>query len=172
MVLTGLVVLIAVVVLVVVAFHSGPHGLLLGGVGGAVGAIVAGILVVVAFGSASSLGWVLLGLAAAISVGAVGGGAAGLRRPSTSGGLLRSPVGREGVALSNLDPEGTVSVGGESWSARSIYGAIPRGATIHVAEANGLRLSVWSDQALDTGGDGLSSFESSRGLTGSPGEGG
>jgi membrane-bound ClpP family serine protease len=49
------------------------------------------------------------------------------------------------VAVTELTPEGTVRVRGETWSAESMSGRVPMGAPVHVMEIDGLRLRVWSD---------------------------
>jgi membrane-bound serine protease (ClpP class) len=51
-------------------------------------------------------------------------------------------VGRTGVAASNLEPEGTVLLDRESWTAVTESGPVPRGATIRVIGVRGVRLRV------------------------------
>lgn len=52
-------------------------------------------------------------------------------------------LGAEGLATKPLDPEGTVRVAGEEWSARAFGSApIPEGARIAVVDQEGLRLIV------------------------------
>jgi membrane-bound serine protease (ClpP class) len=53
-----------------------------------------------------------------------------------------SLVGAEGVALSDLDPYGTVRVRSEEWSAESEDGAIQAGAKVKVLAEDGLKLRV------------------------------
>ena len=54
----------------------------------------------------------------------------------------RRIVGQEGVALTALDPEGVVRVGGEEWSARTMGAAVEEGEQIWVYDVEGLALLV------------------------------
>ncbi len=54
----------------------------------------------------------------------------------------RRIVGQEGVAVTALDPEGVVRVGGEEWSARTMGAAVAEGKTVWVYEVDGLALVV------------------------------
>jgi membrane-bound serine protease (ClpP class) len=60
-------------------------------------------------------------------------------RPQTGAEAL---VGGEGVALTALDPEGTVQVRGEAWSARSDSGTIAAGTTVKVERVDGVIVIV------------------------------
>jgi membrane-bound serine protease (ClpP class) len=51
-------------------------------------------------------------------------------------------VGEAGRSLTDLSPEGSVRVAGETWSARSAEGFIPAGAEVEVIRREGLRLVV------------------------------
>ncbi|MGH2398479.1 MAG: NfeD family protein [bacterium] len=51
-------------------------------------------------------------------------------------------VGTEGIARSDLTPEGTVFVAGEMWTATAESGRIPEGQRIQVVRVDGLRLRV------------------------------
>jgi membrane-bound serine protease (ClpP class) len=51
-------------------------------------------------------------------------------------------LGRVGVVMSDLDPEGVVQVASEEWSARSTAGPVPKGAPVRVLEVDRLRLVV------------------------------
>lgn len=58
---------------------------------------------------------------------------------------LQSPerlIGAEGIAQTDLDPEGTVWVRGETWTARSAEGRIAAGERVRVLAVHGLRLQV------------------------------
>lgn len=72
------------------------------------------------------------------------------RRRATVG--VESLEGREGVAVSDLWPEGQVKVGGEIWKARCPGGA-DRGARIVVRGVDGLVLEV-EPALLHVPGDG------------------
>ncbi len=51
-------------------------------------------------------------------------------------------IGAEGVAQTDLDPEGTVWVRGETWTARAAEGRIAAGERVRVLAVQGLRLQV------------------------------
>ncbi|GBD08071.1 hypothetical protein HRbin22_00300 [Candidatus Thermoflexus japonica] len=51
-------------------------------------------------------------------------------------------IGAEGIARTDLDPEGTVWVRGETWTARSAEGRIAAGERVRVLAVHGLRLQV------------------------------
>lgn len=51
-------------------------------------------------------------------------------------------IGAEGIAQTDLDPEGTVWVRGETWSARTVEGRIGAGERVRVRAVHGLRLHV------------------------------
>lgn len=51
-------------------------------------------------------------------------------------------VGSQGIALSDLDPYGTVRVHSEEWSAESDAGRIEAGSKVRVVSEDGLRLHV------------------------------
>jgi membrane-bound serine protease (ClpP class) len=53
-----------------------------------------------------------------------------------------SLIGQEGVARTDLAPEGTVHVAGEMWTARADDGQIPAGERVEVVAVDGLHLRV------------------------------
>jgi membrane-bound serine protease (ClpP class) len=53
-----------------------------------------------------------------------------------------SLVGQEGVARTDLAPEGTVHVAGEMWTAHSEDGQITEGERVRVVAVDGLHLRV------------------------------
>ncbi len=140
-------ILLGVVVLASLAgFHTGPHAHALAG---AAGVLVAGWFVFMAVdGRAGPMLWTLLGADLAICVGL------GI----TAWKVLTTPVGSarhfaalesaEGVAVSDLAPEGIVRVRGEQWSAASVNGTVRSGARVQVLRA-GVRLEVWGEDAED-----------------------
>lgn len=141
-------VLLGLVVLGVVAgFHAGPHA---HAAAAAVGAVAAAWLVAMAaLGYAEPLLYVLL--AADVTVSGLAGFAAWrvLRRP---GNLAehdslpsRSLEGTYGVAVTDLGPEGIVSVHGEQWTAISLNGGVASGTPVQVITASGVRLEVWGE---------------------------
>jgi membrane-bound serine protease (ClpP class) len=149
------VILVASAVLVVVAVaigagvHTGPHGLVVAGAVGILASIglVVGVIELTPTGARPAVAWVLLGGTAVVSAGALAAGALALpalrrRRPVIGSNRL---WGANGVAVTDLDPSGTVRVRGETWTAESMCGRLPAGAAIEVMEVEGLRLRVWSD---------------------------
>lgn len=136
-----------VVIATLLGFHVGPHSHLAAGVVGVIAA--AWLLLMAANGYAQPLLWVAFG---ADTVLAVGFGTAALRGIHAEHAtehlrLATRIVGSEGIAESDLDPDGVVRVGGETWSATAGNGRISKGSRIQVIEAKGLRLVVWGDDA-------------------------
>ena len=84
-------------------------------------------------------------LTAAFFAFAVGAGLRAQRRKVTTG--REGLVGAVGVARSQLNPEGTVFVQGEIWTAESIDGVIPAGSRVRVTQVDGLRLRVKKEEA-------------------------
>jgi membrane-bound ClpP family serine protease len=151
-VITG--VLLGLVVLaLLIGFHVGPHAHLLAGVFG----VLAGVLLVVlaVVGSASGLLWVLFAGDLTISAG-VGylawRGLSDRRQPFSEHRLL-TRARAEGVAISDLDPEGIVRVQGEEWSAVAINPPVRSGSPVLVVGHAGVRLEVWGEESLPTLGD-------------------
>jgi membrane-bound serine protease (ClpP class) len=149
--LWALVVLVVAAGAIAAGVHTGPHGLVVAGASGivaSVGVIVAAIVLAPA-GSRPVIAWVVLAIAALLSAGALVAGGLALpalrrRQPSVDGGRL---WGAPGVALTDLTPNGTVRVRGETWTAESVSGRLPAGSPVEVMEVEGLRLRVWSDAA-------------------------
>jgi membrane-bound ClpP family serine protease len=131
----------------VVGFHTGPHA---HAVAGVAGLLVAGWLAYLALGrGAGSVLWPLFFADLVVSAGV---GALAWKGLSGSGTILEtfhlsSLEGAEGVVVSELAPEGIVSVRGEQWSAISVNGnAAPR-TRVQVLRAAGVRLEVWGEDA-------------------------
>jgi membrane-bound serine protease (ClpP class) len=153
--LVALAVLVVVAVGVAVGVHTGPHGLIAVGALGIAASVafVVGVMALVPAGSRPTIAWVLLVGAAVVSAGALVAGAVALpalrrRQPAVGPGRL---LGADGVAVTDLDPLGTVRVRGETWTAESLCGQLSAGAAIQVIEVEGLRLRVWSDTAVGAG---------------------
>jgi membrane-bound serine protease (ClpP class) len=148
-VLLGLVVLFSLL-----GFHMGPHAHLAAGVVGVVAA--AWLVVMVVDGRSDPLLWVLVSADAVVSVG-VGllawhsFSSSGTDAPAQHVVALESA---EGVAVSDLDPNGTVRVHGEDWSATSVNGPVRAGTAVQVLRVKGVRLEVWGEEVRDDGGAG------------------
>jgi membrane-bound serine protease (ClpP class) len=139
-------VLLGLVLLACLAgLHTGPHALF--GASG-LGVVAAAWLVVTAMAAGSaSLAWTLFGVDVAV-VGVTA--AVGLRGLKAEHGRrhaygLVGLEGAEGVAVSDLRPQGLVKVRSQTWSARAINGDVPAGTPVQVIKAEGLRLEVWGE---------------------------
>lgn len=151
-ILLGLVVLASLV-----GFHSGPHSHLFAGVCGLVAAVW--LVVMAVDGRSTPMLWTLLSADLVVSAGVGVMGWFGLSRPAGGTHRRMRLEGTEGVALGDMTPEGTVSVRGEHWSARSVNGRVRAGGRVQVIRADGVRLEVWAEEperelaegTLDTG---------------------
>ena len=76
-----------------------------------------------------------------------------------SGHHLSSPEGTEGVAVSDLAPEGIVRVRGEQWSAVSVNGTVRAGARCTSSVPAGVRLEVWGEEAEAVPAEGMFSLD-------------
>ncbi len=148
--LLGLVCLAAVV-----GFHVGPHA---HAVAVAMGALVAGwFIYLMAQRGPGPVLWTLLGADLIVGVGV---GVLAWKGLSGSSNVTesqhRSPLeGAEGIAVSQLAPDGIVSVQGEHWSAISVNGAVAASTPVQVLRAVGVRLEVWGEDARAIPADGL-----------------
>jgi len=140
-VLLGLVVLAAVV-----GFHSGPHSHVAASL---IGAAAAAWLVFMAVsGRSGSLLWALLSADVVLSAGVGVMAWKGLSsRHAASGQHVPALEAAEGVALSDLVPEGVVRVRGEEWSAVCVNGTARAGSGVQVLRVAGVRLEVWGEEA-------------------------
>ncbi|MGO8864007.1 MAG: NfeD family protein [Acidimicrobiales bacterium] len=145
-------VLLGLVVLgLLIGLHSGPHAHI---GAGAIGVIGAAWLVFMAVdGRSAPVLWALLLVDLAVSVAVVA-----LAWKGLSGRHTVAPVhhpieerrlgpleASEGVAVSDLTPEGIVRVRGEEWSAVSVNGPVPADTKVQVLRAGGVRLEVWGE---------------------------
>jgi len=146
-VLLGLVVLASLV-----GFHSGPHAHVVAGV---VGVLAAAWLIVMAVdGRSPPILWALLSADLIVSGGVGIMAWYGLSGRATAGRSVVSLEGAEGVALSDLAPEGVVRVRGEQWTAVSVNGTVPKGTRVQVLRTAGIHLEVWGEDAVATSADG------------------
>ncbi len=148
-VLLGLVVLASLV-----GFHSGPH---VHAAAGVIGVAAAAWLVVMAVdGRSAPILWALLTADLVVSAGVGVMAWLGLSRRPTPGHRVVSLEGAEGVAVSDLAPEGIVRVRGEQWSAMSVNGTVRAGTRVQVLRASGVHLDVWGeDEEPALGGETL-----------------
>lgn len=136
-VLLGLVVLAAVV-----GFHTGPHA---HAAAGLLGLVAAGWLVAMALeGRTAPLLWALLSADLVVSGGVGILAWKGLKAPHSMAGRSLDLEGVEGVAVTDLTPEGIVRIRGEQWSAVCVNGTVPAGSPVQVLRS-GVRLEVWGE---------------------------
>lgn len=147
-VLLGLVVLSALV-----GFHSGPHAHAAAGV---IGVAAAAWLVLMAVSGRSGPAlWALLSADLVVSAGVGVMAWSGLSSRHAAGGQhLPALEGAEGVAVSDLVPEGIVRVRGEQWSAVSLNGRVRAGTRVQVLHVAGVRLEVWGEEAMPASAEG------------------
>ena len=130
-----------------IGFHAGPHT---HSVAVALGALGAGwIGYVLASRGAGPVIWSLLGadIFVAAGVGALAWKGLSGGDAATKGSHLTHLEGLEGVAVSELAPEGIVRVRGELWSAVSLHGVVPARSPVQIFRHSGVRLEVWGDEA-------------------------
>ena len=146
MIIDALVLLLVAAVALGVGFHGGPHVAAVLGVVGLVAAFVF-FLFLLGRSEFNAMAGAITGATMAITLGTVVFGLSSLRRlrhqtgPSASAALWNG----HGVALSDLDPQGTVRIAGETWSAESDGSAIRAGTAVIVVEINRLHLKVTPD---------------------------
>ena len=140
---------------VVGGLHFGPHG---HGVAGALGILAAGWLVYVLVERGSGPGlWSILGADLVVSAALAALAWKGLSdsRHKVAAVHQHPLEGAEGIAVSDLAPDGIVRVRGEQWSAISVNGTAPGGSPVQVLRATGVRLEVWSEEAERSPREGL-----------------
>jgi membrane protein implicated in regulation of membrane protease activity len=129
-------------------FHIGPHAHAASVVFGVTAAVY---LLILAFtGHAAPLLFTLLGADVAVTGGAT---LAAVKGFSDRELLTREPteriVGAFATTLDRLDPNGTVRLDGEIWSATALNPPISPGASVQVMSRSALRLEVWADTGHD-----------------------
>lgn len=134
-----------VVIASILGFHIGPHSHAAAGIGGVLAAVW--LLIMAASGQAAPLLWLALGADVVLTAGIGTIGWKGLQIKDTPALPLAHDrlIGANGVATSDLDPDGVVRVRSETWSATSLNGKITKGAPVQVIEVNGIRLGVWGE---------------------------
>lgn len=118
------------------------HGAL--AIGGTIALVLGGALLYNTSASFLKVSTPVLIIAAVFILGffsfVVRAAAKAMRRPLAVG--IESLVGLEGVAISDLEPEGQVRVRGEIWRARAAAEPLHKGEAIQVVESEGLTLVV------------------------------
>lgn len=149
----GLALIVVAMVLYVAEVKIQSHGAL--GFAGTVALILGGLLLFDAPGSFGRVNWVVIGVAAALSLAfffvVVSAVARARRRPATTG--REGMTGEVGVARTRLDPSGEVLVHGELWKARAEGGFVGSGDAVEVVGMDGLELHVRRQTAAGNAGD-------------------
>lgn len=133
-----------VLVALVMGFHAGPVAHI---AAVAVGILAAIWLVIMGIeGRSAPILWALLSADVALSATAGAVAWKGLTEPHPRVRRIGLPSeGVEGVAVTNLVPEGIARVGGEQWSVVSVNGDVRAGTRVQVLRASGVRLDVWGE---------------------------
>jgi len=134
-----------VLIATILGFHIGPHSHAAAGIGGVVAAVW--LLIMAASGQAAPLLWIALGADVALTAGVGTIGLKGLQAKDSPALPLAHErlIGANGVADSDLNPDGIVRVRSETWSATSVNGKIAKGTPVQVIEVTGIRLGVWGE---------------------------
>lgn len=142
-ILLGLAVLAAVA-----GLHLGYHAHLAATVLGAVAAVC--LVIIAAGGGHPAWLWgVLAGdVAFTALVGVWGWRGVAAGRAALPERHLLTGSGATGVAVSDLDPDGIVTVNGERWSAVAVNAPVHKGCAVQVVGRGGVKLQVWG---LDLG---------------------
>jgi membrane-bound ClpP family serine protease len=140
-------ILLGVVVLSSLAgFHTGPHTHLFAGICGAVAAVW--LVAMALSGHSAPVVWTLFSADVVVSAGVAVMGWFGLTHAGRGSYPSTRLEGAEGVAVSDLVPEGIVRVRGEQWSATAVNGTVRAGTRVQVLGVSGVRLDVWGEKEL------------------------
>ncbi len=130
-------------------FHVGPHAhVLAAGLGVGVAVI---LFLLAATGHSSATLWTLFGadLAVSAGVGTIGWKGLTTARVRPFGHGSEGLVGVDGVAVTDLAPDGIVRIRGENWSSTSLNGTVRAGSPVQVVKAAGVRLLVWGEETAE-----------------------
>ena len=148
MVIAALFLLLVVFAVLVIGLHGGPHTSIVAGVAGFTAA-AAFFLIPTMFGSNSSnlAGELIIG---AVLVSTVVTVLFGLRSLRFRSAIMQTSSAQNlwtstGIALSDLNPEGSVRIAGETWSAEALDEPIQAGTQVFVVEVDQLHLRVQAD---------------------------
>ena len=148
MVTAALFLLLVVFAVLVVGLHGGPHTSIAAGLAGFVAAGTF-FLIPTMFGlNSPSLAAELI--IAAVLVSTVVTVVFGLRSIRSRSAIMQTSSGQnlwtsKGIALSDLNPEGSVRIAGEIWSAEALDEPIQAGTEVFVVEVDQLHLKVQAD---------------------------
>jgi membrane-bound serine protease (ClpP class) len=140
----GLALIIFAVILFIAEIKIVSHGLLT--VGGVISLILGSIMLINTESTLEviKISWqVILAIViftTAFFIFAIGFGIRAQSRKPTTG--IEGIVGEIGETISNMDPEGQISVHGELWNAESLDGYIQKGTKVKVTRVSNLKLLV------------------------------
>jgi membrane-bound serine protease (ClpP class) len=140
----GLALIIFAVILFVLEIKVMSHGLL--SIGGIISLILGSIMLIntdttlEVFKISCQVILVFVILTAAFFIFAISFGIKAQRRKPSTG--TEGIIGEIGETISNLDPEGQVSIHGEIWNAESIEGPISNSTKVRVTQVSNLKLMV------------------------------
>jgi len=140
----GLALILFAVILFIAEIKIVSHGLLT--VGGVISLILGSIMLINTESTleAIKISWqVILAIViftTAFFIFAIGFGIRAQSRKPTTG--IEGIIGETGVTISNMDPEGQISVHGELWNAESLDGYLQKGTKVKVARVSNLKLLV------------------------------
>ena len=140
--IAGIALIILALILFVAEIKIQSHGVL--GIGGAAALVVGGLMLFNTSAGFLRVSWQVLLIAAAFMLAffflVVTKAARAIRLPHAMG--LESMVGRTGVVVAPLAPEGKVKMDGELWKARSQAGELLKDQPVEVIATEGLTLIV------------------------------
>jgi membrane-bound serine protease (ClpP class) len=140
--IAGIALIILALILFVAEIKIQSHGVL--GIGGAVALVVGGMMLFNTSAGFLRVSWQVLLIAAAFMLAffflVVTKAAKAIRLPHATG--LESMVGKTGVVVVPLTPDGKVKVQGELWKARSEAGDLLKDQPVEVLATEGLTLIV------------------------------
>ncbi len=140
----GLALILFAVILFIAEIKIVSHGLLT--VGGVISLILGSIMLINTESTLEviKISWqVILAIViftTAFFIFAIGFGIRAQSRKPTTG--IEGIIGETGVTISNMDPEGQISVHGELWNAESLDGYLQKGTKVKVARVSNLKLLV------------------------------
>ena len=148
MVIAVLFLLLVVFAVLVVGLHGGPHTSIAAGVAGFTAAAVFLLFPSIAGSNSLNLvGELIVGSVLVLTIVTV---LFGLRSLRSRSAIMQTSSAQNlwtstGVALSDLNPEGSVRIAGETWSAEALDEPIQAGTQVFVVEVDQLHLRVQAD---------------------------
>jgi membrane-bound serine protease (ClpP class) len=140
----GLALIIFAVILFIAEIKIISHGLLT--IGGIISLILGSIMLINTESTLEviKISWqvilIIVIFTSAFFIFAIGFGIKAQRRKPTTG--IEGMVGEIGETVSDMEPEGQISVHGELWNAESLDGSVSKGTKVKVARVSNLKLMV------------------------------